>query len=161
MLNLSLRRKVAVLGMLSFGASSVIIAFCRFIVLYNFLHRGDSSWVIGEMVIVAGLEINCAIVAVNLPSMGALFTSFGGWRSTGGGGGGGDSDSDGRAGEEQHNNKIKTRTFEFELSAVRKERRRKKHNMAGPVADIGISNLATTEIFAGTISEEELCSSVH
>lgn len=143
--------------MLSFGASSVIIAFCRFIVLYSFLHSGDISWVIGEMIIVAGLEINCAIIAVNLPSMGALFTSFGFGRSTGGG----DSRSLGGVGEEHKNNKIKTKTFEFELSAVRKERRRKKHNMAGPVADIGISNLAVTDTFAGTMSEEELCKSVH
>lgn len=114
-LNLSLRRKAAVLCMLSFGVSSVVIAFCRFIVLYNFLHSRDISWVVGEMVIVAELEINCAIVAVNLPSMGALFSTFGAHSTTVESGSAWES---GREGRRKINGKTKT----YEMSTARKEK---------------------------------------
>lgn len=102
-----------------------------------------------------GLEINYAIIAGNLPSVGALFTSLSG-RSIGGGSG-----SDGLVEKQRNPKKIKIKTFKFYSAAVRKEKRKQKHHLAGLVADIGISNLGGgTTNFGGTVLEEEWCKSV-
>jgi hypothetical protein len=86
-LQMSLRRKVAVLGVLVFGSSSVTIACFRLMPLLELNESPDTSWVLGKMVIVAALEIQFAIIAVNLPSLKALWTKFGGGSSSGSGGG--------------------------------------------------------------------------
>jgi len=90
-LQMSLRRKAAVLGVMVFGSSSVIIACFRLMPLLELNDSPDTSWVLGKMVIVAALEIQFAIIAVNLPSLKALWTKFGGGSSSGSGPGGGSS----------------------------------------------------------------------
>lgn len=72
-LQMPFRRKMAVLGVIGFGASAVIVALCRFVVLKELGSTEDISYVLGNMVIVAALEIQSAVVAVNLPAMKALF----------------------------------------------------------------------------------------
>ncbi|KAL1961493.1 hypothetical protein VTN77DRAFT_1672 [Rasamsonia byssochlamydoides] len=72
-LQMSTRRKVAVLSVISFGGSAVIIALCRFIILKQLAVNPDISYVLGKMIIVAALEIEFAIVAVNLPGMKPLW----------------------------------------------------------------------------------------
>ncbi|EED16252.1 conserved hypothetical protein [Talaromyces stipitatus ATCC 10500] len=73
-LQMPFRRKMAVLGVIGFGASAVIVALCRFVVLKELGSSDDISYVLGNMVIVAALEIQSAVVAVNLPAMKALFS---------------------------------------------------------------------------------------
>ncbi len=68
-----LRRKIAVLSVIGFGSSSVLIAMLRFIILHKLGSDPDISYVLGEMVIVAALEIEFAVIAVNLPPMKALW----------------------------------------------------------------------------------------
>ena len=84
---MSVRRKAAVLGVMAFGSSSVIIACFRLIPLMELNNSPDTSWVLGKMVIVAALEIQFAIIAVNLPSLKALWTRVAGGPSYGSGGG--------------------------------------------------------------------------
>jgi hypothetical protein len=72
-LQMSMRRKIAVLGVIAFGGSSVIIACFRLFPLLELSDDPDTSWVLGKMVIIAALEIQFAVVAVNLPSLKALW----------------------------------------------------------------------------------------
>ncbi|CAN9284105.1 unnamed protein product [Alternaria alternata] len=77
---LPLRRKVAVLSVIAFGSISVIIATFRLIPLLQLGDQSgepiDTSWILGKMVIIASLEVQFAIVAVNLPLLKKLFTSL-------------------------------------------------------------------------------------
>jgi hypothetical protein len=67
------RRKIAVLSIIAFGSSSPIIACFRLIPLLQLNSSPDVSWVLGIIVIVASFEIQCAIIAANLPSLKALW----------------------------------------------------------------------------------------
>lgn len=80
---MSLRRKVAVLSVISFGASAVLVACFRLIPLLELNSSPDLSYVLGKMVIVAAVEIQLAIIAVNLPSLKALWTKITGGSSAG------------------------------------------------------------------------------
>jgi hypothetical protein len=82
-LHMSTRRKIAVLGVIAFGSSSVIIACFRLIPLLELNSTLDVSWVLGKMIIVAALEIQFAVVAVNLPSLKALWMRYTGGSSAG------------------------------------------------------------------------------
>jgi hypothetical protein len=72
-LQMSTRRKIAVLSVIAFGSSSVIIACFRLIPLLELNDSPDTSWVLGKMIIVAALEIQFAVIAVNMPSLKALW----------------------------------------------------------------------------------------
>lgn len=73
-LQMSSRRKIAVLAVICFGSLSVITALCRFIVQKQLISEPDTPYVMGHMVIVAGIEIQIAVIAVNLPALRSLFT---------------------------------------------------------------------------------------
>ncbi|KAJ5365703.1 hypothetical protein N7517_008589 [Penicillium concentricum] len=75
-LQMSTRRKVAVLGIICFGLLSVVTALCRFVVQKQLITDPDTSYVMGRMVIVAGIEIQIAVIAVNLPALRSLFTKL-------------------------------------------------------------------------------------
>lgn len=70
---MSCRKKISITAVIAFGGSSVIVAACRFIVLAQLAVATDVSYVLGHMVIVAAIEIELAIIAVNMPSMKVLF----------------------------------------------------------------------------------------
>jgi hypothetical protein len=76
------RRKIAVLGIIAFGSSSPIIACVRLYPLLLLNSSPDKSWVLGSIVIIAGFEIQFAVIAVNLPSLKALYMRFTGEAST-------------------------------------------------------------------------------
>lgn len=90
------------------------------------------------MVIVAGLEIQLAVVAVNLPSMKALWT-----RITGG-----STSDDSGAGTPGGGKGYKLSSFNKDSSG------RGKRSKAGPVGEVSITNHIAT--YMGTESEEEL-----
>ncbi|KAF1942819.1 hypothetical protein EJ02DRAFT_487885 [Clathrospora elynae] len=75
-LQMSMRRKVTVFSVIGFGSSAVIIACFRLVPLFELYSSPDTSWVLGKMVIVAALEIQFAIIAVNLPSLKALWKRY-------------------------------------------------------------------------------------
>ncbi|OCL09637.1 hypothetical protein AOQ84DRAFT_353935 [Glonium stellatum] len=82
-LQMSRRRKIGVVAVISFGASAVLISSLRLIILYQLYVSPDPSYVLGKMVIVAALEIGFAILAVNLPSVKALWNKVTGDASEG------------------------------------------------------------------------------
>jgi len=87
-LQMSTRRKIGVLSVIGFGAAAVLISGLRIIILHEFTVTTDITYVIGKMIIVASLEIEFAILAVNLPSVKALYNRITGESSTGGSGAG-------------------------------------------------------------------------
>lgn len=141
---MSKRRKIAVITIVGFGASAVIVAMCRFIVLYELGQSSDTPYVLGKMVIVAAVEIQCAIVAVNLPSLKPLWTKI-----TGG------STNDRLYGKEGSNGKG------YMMSSMKHSG---KVGKAGPVADIHTGNHVAT-VFASESAEklwtDETRSNVH
>lgn len=138
-LQMSPRRKFGVISVMGFGASAVVVAACRFIVLYELGYNPDISFVLGKMVIVAGIEVQCAVIAVNLPSMKPLWTKV-----VGGSGYAKSSDNSGENGDGSH-----------ELSAPSSKRKGGRGHWAGPIADVSITNQIATR--QATDSEEELC----
>ncbi|KAL6150343.1 hypothetical protein ACJQWK_00607 [Exserohilum turcicum] len=84
-LQMSFRHKATVISLVAFGSSSVIIACCRLSPLLELGTSKDSSWVLGKMVIVAALEIQFAIISVNLPSLKSLWVRITGKNPTGSG----------------------------------------------------------------------------
>ncbi|KAF2112706.1 hypothetical protein BDV96DRAFT_580269 [Lophiotrema nucula] len=82
-LQMPTRRKVAVLAVISFGASAVLVASMRLIPLVELNASPDTSFVLGKMVIVAAIEIQLAIIAVNLPSLKAIWNKITGGSSVG------------------------------------------------------------------------------
>lgn len=140
-LNMSRRKKVAVTGVLGFGASSVLVAACRFIVLAELGTTKDPSYVLGNMVIVAAFEIQLAIVAVNLPAMKALYSGM-----TGG-------SSNDQSEPISGSNGYKLSSMDAKGKRLRSTVSRK--NPAAPVVDISITRHLATE------SEEELWQRKH
>lgn len=133
---MSRRKKIAVTGVLGFGASSVIVAACRFIVLAELGSTKDPSYVLGNMVIVAAFEIQLAIVAVNLPAMKALFSGM-----TGG-------SSNDQSEPINGSNGYELSSMEAKGKRLRSASSRK--NQAAPVADVSITRHMASD------SEEEL-----
>ncbi|EKG09411.1 hypothetical protein MPH_13559, partial [Macrophomina phaseolina MS6] len=75
-LQMSVRRKVAVLSVIGFGASSVIVALFRLVLLHESGSTSDISYALGKMVLIAVLEIQFAVIAVNLPSIKSLWVKM-------------------------------------------------------------------------------------
>lgn len=74
-----MRRKIAVLCVIGFGGISVLIACCRIVILLRLSSPSpslDTSYILGTMIVVSALEIQSAIIAVNLPSLKALWTKY-------------------------------------------------------------------------------------
>ena len=73
-LQMNLRRKVTVVSVLAFGLISVTVAIIRLPILISVSSmKTDLSIDVGKMIIVASFEVQCAIVAANLPAMKALW----------------------------------------------------------------------------------------
>jgi hypothetical protein len=82
---MNLRRKVTVISVLAFGIISVTVAILRLPVLISVSSmKTDASIDVGKMIIVASFEVQCAIVAANLPAMKALWTKVRGKYSSAG-----------------------------------------------------------------------------
>lgn len=73
---MSPKRKLAVLGVIGFGSLSVVTAMCRFALQVQMVENPDTTYVLGRMLIAASIEIEVAVIAVNLPALKALFTKF-------------------------------------------------------------------------------------
>ncbi|KAH6851565.1 hypothetical protein BKA58DRAFT_326344, partial [Alternaria rosae] len=84
-LRMNLRRKVTVISVLAFGIISVTVAILRLPVLISVSSmKTDLSIDAGKMIIVASFEVQCAIVAANLPAMKALWRKVRGKYSSAG-----------------------------------------------------------------------------
>jgi hypothetical protein len=84
-LHMNRRRKVTIISVLAFGLVSVTVAILRLPVLISVSSmKTDVSIDVGKMIIVASFEVQCAIVAANLPATKALWTKFRGIFSSSG-----------------------------------------------------------------------------
>uniref|UniRef100_A0A4E9EFX4 Rhodopsin domain-containing protein n=1 Tax=Gibberella zeae TaxID=5518 RepID=A0A4E9EFX4_GIBZA len=83
-LQMTLRRKITVLSVLVFGIVSLTVALIRLPILESVTSsmESDVSIDVGKMVIVAAFEVQCAIVAMNLPWFKALWVKIKGRQST-------------------------------------------------------------------------------
>lgn len=76
---MSRKRKAAVLGVICFGSLSVVTALCRFALQVQMVTNPDTTYVLGRMIVAAAIEIEVAVVAVNLPALKSLLSwSMGG-----------------------------------------------------------------------------------
>ncbi|CAO2654610.1 Nn.00g113430.m01.CDS01 [Neocucurbitaria sp. VM-36] len=84
-LQMTFRRKITILSVLAFGLVSVIVAIIRLPVLVSVTSmKTDASVDVGKVIIIAAFEVQCAIVAVNLPALKALWTKLRGAGSSSG-----------------------------------------------------------------------------
>ncbi|OJD30039.1 uncharacterized protein BKCO1_6700011 [Diplodia corticola] len=75
-LQMTLRRRLAVLGVICTGGAAVVISALRIMVLLQFSASPDFTWTLGKMIIVSAFEINIAIIASNMPSIKALWLNW-------------------------------------------------------------------------------------
>lgn len=72
-LQMPFRRKIAVISVFAFGGAAVIMGLIRFHSLRGMQSLFDTSRSIGEIIIVAALELNLAVIAVNLPAIRSIW----------------------------------------------------------------------------------------
>ncbi|RMZ71989.1 Pisatin demethylase [Pyrenophora seminiperda CCB06] len=76
-LQMNRRRKATVITVLAFGVLSTTVAILRLPVLISVtLMKTDASIDVGKMIIVASFQVQCAIIAVNLPATKSLWTKI-------------------------------------------------------------------------------------
>jgi hypothetical protein len=72
----SRRRRIVLIGVITFGGMSPIVSFLRIIVLHEFEASPDFTWTLGKMVIVSAIELDVAIMASNAASMKAIWMKY-------------------------------------------------------------------------------------
>lgn len=120
------------LSVFTFGISALVVGLVRFHALMSLNEFTNTSYGVGEMMIVAALEFNFAILAVNLPAMKCLYLRLTG-RDTMGGSSGPSNTPDGVYG----------------LSSLGRKAQRQKLNDLGTITRL-------EQGVAGSESEEEL-----
>ncbi|KAK3214909.1 hypothetical protein GRF29_19g1663200 [Pseudopithomyces chartarum] len=74
-LQMPLRTKIGVISVFAFGGISVILSMIRFHSLLKLisLNPQETAKGVGEVMIVAALELNVAVIAVNLPAIRSIY----------------------------------------------------------------------------------------
>lgn len=72
----SLRRRLTLIGVITFGGMSPLVSCLRVIVLHEFQASPDFTWTLGKMVIVSAIELDIAIMASNAASMKAIWVKY-------------------------------------------------------------------------------------
>lgn len=75
-LKMSLRRRVGVLVIVGSGLSSLVISCIRIPFILSLTTSPDTSYELGKMIILVALEIQFAIVALSMPSLTVLASSW-------------------------------------------------------------------------------------
>ena len=75
-LQMTLKRRLAVLAVLTTGGSAVLTSGLRAIILFEFSSSPDFTWSLGKMVIISNVEMQVGIVAANMPSLKAFWTCW-------------------------------------------------------------------------------------
>lgn len=73
-----LRTKIGVISVFAFGGISVILSMIRFHSLLKLisLNPQETAKGVGEVMIVAALELNVAVIAVNLPAIRSIYVRY-------------------------------------------------------------------------------------
>jgi hypothetical protein len=72
----SVRRRIMLIAVITFGGSAVLVSFFRLIVLHQFDVNPDFTFTLGKMVIVSAIELDIAIMAANAPSLKAVWLKY-------------------------------------------------------------------------------------
>ncbi|CAG9957042.1 unnamed protein product [Clonostachys rosea f. rosea IK726] len=72
-LQMTLKRKVAVISVITTGGSAVLAGGLRAIILMEFARSPDFSWSLGKMVMMSAVEIDLGILAANMPALKAFY----------------------------------------------------------------------------------------
>lgn len=72
-LQMSMKRRLAVIAVISTGGSAVLCGGLRAIILFEFSSSPDFTYVLGKMIIISAIEIDMAILAANMPALKAFF----------------------------------------------------------------------------------------
>jgi len=75
-LQLSVKRRLQVLAVITTGGSSVLVSCLRLIVIHRFTVTDDFLWEVGNICIVSAAEMEVAILASNMPALRALWKKF-------------------------------------------------------------------------------------
>ena len=75
-LQMSVKRRLQVLAVITTGGSSVIVSCLRLIVIYRFSVTDDFIWEVGNICIVSAAEMEVAILASNMPALRALWKNI-------------------------------------------------------------------------------------
>ncbi|KAL6697077.1 hypothetical protein J3F84DRAFT_367953 [Trichoderma pleuroticola] len=73
---MSLRRRVAVLVVLTTSGSAVLIGGLRAIILIEFSKSPDFTYSLGKMVIISSAEMSIGIIATNMPALKAFWSCW-------------------------------------------------------------------------------------
>ncbi|KAI1844338.1 hypothetical protein JX266_009432 [Neoarthrinium moseri] len=75
-LQMTLKRRLTILAVVTTGGSAVLVSGLRAIVLFEFSTSPDFTWSIGKMAIISNIEMQVAILAANMPSLKAFYTCW-------------------------------------------------------------------------------------
>ncbi|KAK4069470.1 hypothetical protein Trihar35433_6049 [Trichoderma harzianum] len=73
---MSLKRRLAVLVVLTTGGSAVLIGGLRAIILIEFSKSPDFTYSLGKMVIISSAEMSIGIIAANMPALKAFWSCW-------------------------------------------------------------------------------------
>lgn len=75
-LRMTIRRRLAVLAVVTTGGSAVLVSGLRAIILFEFSSSPDFTWALGKMVIISNVEMQVAILAANMPALKAFYSCW-------------------------------------------------------------------------------------
>jgi hypothetical protein len=75
-IQVSLRKRLMLISIVSLGAIVVLISSLRMIVLREFQKATDFTYTLGKLIIISSIEIDVAIIAANGPSLKTFWARF-------------------------------------------------------------------------------------
>lgn len=75
-IQVSLRKRLMLISIVSLGAIVVLISSLRMIVLQEFQRGTDFTYTLGKLIIISSIEIDVAIIAANGPSLKTFWSRF-------------------------------------------------------------------------------------
>lgn len=73
---MTLKRRLAVLAILTTGGAAVLCGGLRAIILFRFSSSPDFTYVLGEMVIISAIEMDMAVLCANMPALKAFWSCW-------------------------------------------------------------------------------------
>ncbi|KAI0480039.1 hypothetical protein GGR56DRAFT_248853 [Xylariaceae sp. FL0804] len=75
-LQMTWRRRLTILAVVTTGGSAVLVSALRGIVLAQFSSSPDFTWTLGEMVIISNVEMQVGLFAANMPALKAFYSCW-------------------------------------------------------------------------------------
>ncbi|PMD65643.1 uncharacterized protein K444DRAFT_608218 [Hyaloscypha bicolor E] len=75
-IQVSVRKRLTLIGILSLGSLVVLVSMLRIIVLVQFEKNIDLTYTLGKLIIISSIEIDLAIIAANAPSLKIYWSKY-------------------------------------------------------------------------------------